>query len=221
MTSEKTKGKLIVFEGIDGTGKTTHMEAFVEYLRSKGFKVCNFREPGGTSVGEKIRPILLQDTPTPMTELLLFAASRMQILETVVRPMLADGWIVILDRYMDSTFAYQAFGRGLAGAVALVEKFWEEDQPDYSLYFNVDLDIAERRTQVRRSQDRDRLDKEGREFREKLDAGYRYRMINRVEAGQHVTHIDANRSMEDVFEQLTTWAEVHFIPANQHLKGTA
>lgn len=211
------EGKLIAFEGIDGTGKTSHIEPFVSHLVSKGFMVMKLREPGGTSVGEKIREILLRDAPVPMSELLLFAAARMHILETVIRPALKRGVVVVMDRFMDSTFAYQSFGRGLAGAVQMVEKFWEEDQPDYNVYFKVDVETAERRTRDRRGQAQDRLDLEGREFREKLYAGYEYRMTNRREAGNHVATIDATPPMEQVFQSLVNWADEHFVPVNQHL----
>ena len=106
---------LITFEGIDGSGKTTHFKRLHEYLLEKNIKVKTFREPGGTQLSEKIREILL-DTEVDindLSELLLFEASRADLIEKQIKPALAEGYWVVLDRFFDSTMAYQGYGRGI------------------------------------------------------------------------------------------------------------
>jgi dTMP kinase len=108
----------ITFEGTEGGGKTTQISLTAEYLRKRGYDLLLTREPGGTDIGDRIREILLEkgDVPSPMharTELLLFCASRAQIVAEVIRPHLESGGVVLCDRYIDSTFAYQGYGHGL------------------------------------------------------------------------------------------------------------
>ena len=110
------KGLFITFEGIDGCGKTTQAERLAAYLSSQGRQIVLTREPGGTGVSEKIRAILLDETNHRMawlTEMLLYMASRAQLTEEVIRPALEAGKVVISDRFMDATLAYQGYGRGL------------------------------------------------------------------------------------------------------------
>ncbi len=104
---------LITFEGIDGSGKTTLSQELYRFLKLKGFKVHIFREPGGTPAGEYIRSLLLEEELNERAELLLFEASRAELVSTKVMPALERGEIVILDRFTDSTLAYQGFGRGI------------------------------------------------------------------------------------------------------------
>ena len=107
-------GKFITFEGIEGCGKTTQIKLLNEYLQSKGFKTILTREPGGTTIGDKIRQILLDPANKkmhPLTELLLYGASRAQHVEELIRPALSEGKIVLCDRYSDSTTAYQGAAR--------------------------------------------------------------------------------------------------------------
>ncbi len=106
----------ITFEGPEGSGKTTQIELLSEYLEEKGYPVLATREPGGTSIGDQIRAILLAPRNTdmlPASEALLFSAARAQIVHQVIRPHLAQGGIVLCDRYADSTLAYQGYGQGL------------------------------------------------------------------------------------------------------------
>ncbi|OQX59304.1 MAG: dTMP kinase [Thermotoga sp. 4484_232] len=104
---------LITFEGIDGCGKTTQVNLLSEYLRKKGVEHLVTREPGGTKEGEKIREILMKEDLTPLAELFLFLASRAQHVERFIIPALEAGKIVLVDRFMDSSVAYQGFGRGI------------------------------------------------------------------------------------------------------------
>ncbi len=106
---------LITFEGIDGAGKSTQIKKLVSYLSSQKREVVTLREPGGTEVAEKIRAILLESKGeiSPIGELLLFSASRAELVQEVIMPAIAAGKIVILDRFFDSTTAYQGYGRGL------------------------------------------------------------------------------------------------------------
>lgn len=110
------KGKFITFEGPEGSGKSTQSKLLYRYLKDKGYSVVWLREPGGTEVSEKIRKILLDSSNhsiTPLAEMLLYMASRAQVVEEVIKPALLKGQIVISDRFLDSTFAYQGFGLGL------------------------------------------------------------------------------------------------------------
>jgi dTMP kinase len=110
------RGRLIAFEGTEGSGKTTLVRAVADALRREGFAVRETREPGGTRLGREIRRVVLHldtDVPAPLTELLLYLADRAQHVATVIRPALAAGEIVLTDRFSASTIAYQAYGRGL------------------------------------------------------------------------------------------------------------
>jgi dTMP kinase len=107
----------ITFEGIEGSGKSTQMEMLVKYLEQKGQKVKAVREPGGTALGERVRALLLtkeEETIEPWSELFLYEACRAELARKVIAPALKDGFIVVCDRFIDSTIAYQGYGRGLS-----------------------------------------------------------------------------------------------------------
>ncbi len=150
---------LITFEGIDGSGKTTHFKNLQEYLMEQGIKVKTFREPGGTQLSEKIRDILLDSDVdiNDMSELLLFEASRSDLIEKQIKPALAEGYWVVLDRFFDSTMAYQGYGRGIQTEYVnylnkLVAKGLE---PDITFYMRISLEESIRRiNKHNRSQDR-------------------------------------------------------------------
>ena len=167
------RGKFISLEGIDGCGKTTLKEQLEEYLSGK-YEVLIVREPGGTEISEKIRGMLLDirnDGMMASTEAFLYAAARSQLVEELIRPALAAGKMVIADRYMDSTIAYQGYGRGLD-----IEFLQELNllctaglKPDLTLL----LDIDPREGQRRRKKDiPDRLEKEGIDFQSRIRSGY-------------------------------------------------
>jgi dTMP kinase len=166
------RGIFVTFEGIEGSGKSTQAELFIRWLKEKGKKVISLREPGSTKLGEKVRDILLFSEPDQISdsaELLLFLAARAQIAEEKIKPALDSGSIVVLDRYSDSTLAYQ----GYAGVIA-VETIREMNafatagiSPDIT--FILDIDIEEG---LKRSGCKDRIENKGLEFHSKVKAGY-------------------------------------------------
>ena len=142
----------ITLEGPDGSGKTSHVKPLAEWLEGLGQRVHTAREPGGTAISEQIRTILhdLKNTEMhPHTETLLYQAARAQIVEQVLRPKLADGWIVLCDRYADSTLAYQGYGhrQPLDEVRALVHYATGGLQPDLTLLLDVDAETGLRRRQ--------------------------------------------------------------------------
>lgn len=167
----------ISFEGIDCSGKSTQAHLLVEVLRLAGREVLYIREPGNTSLSEAIRSLLLDkdnNDMTARTELLLFSASRAQLVETVVRPALARNAIVVCDRYTDSTVAYQAFGRGIplediekCNAVATGGLL-----PNLTLYIDIPLAEADKRADLAGKNGGDRIERAGMQFFERVVAGY-------------------------------------------------
>lgn len=142
----------ITLEGPDGSGKTSHVKPLAEWLEGQGQRVHAAREPGGTAISEQIRTVLhdLKNTEMhPHTETLLYQAARAQIVEQVLRPKLADGWIVLCDRYANSTLAYQGYGhrQSLEDVRALVHYATGGLQPDLTLLLDVDAETGLRRRQ--------------------------------------------------------------------------
>ena len=167
---------LITFEGPDGSGKTTQARRIAEWLASLGHEVLVIREPGGTEIGDRVRAILMDRANThldPRAEMLLFCASRAQMMAEKVRPHLARDGIVICDRFADSTLAYQGYGRGLdLGILRILLDFATFGiKPDLTLC----LDVDPRTGLERRASDRggmNRLDAEPLAFHERVRAGY-------------------------------------------------
>jgi dTMP kinase len=167
------KGLLITFEGIDGSGKSTQAVLLQHHLERLGIHVCLYREPGGTAIGEKIRSILLDNGHSdmhPLTELFLYLAARAQITSQRIVPYLNDGFIVLMDRYIDSTIAYQGYARGLG-----VEKLRELNMlatggllPDATFVIDCDPLVAHSRYTSRP----DRLEAEGIEFMSLVREGF-------------------------------------------------
>ena len=140
-------GIFITFEGLDGAGKTTQVSLLHSYLSSLGKSVFLTREPGGTGVGERIRDMLKGSFMEPITELLLFYASRAEHAKKIVKPMLARGDIVICDRFVDSSIAYQVFGRGVDEKIIenLNEMTIGELKPDLTILLKIPSHAAQRR----------------------------------------------------------------------------
>jgi dTMP kinase len=168
----------ITFEGPDGCGKSTQVPLLVEYLTGQGYTVCQTREPGGTPIGEQIRAVVHDPDNVAMadrTEILLYAASRAQLVEQVIRPALAAGQIVIADRYADSTLAYQGYGRGLDLVMVrqLVEIATGGLRPDLTIYLDIDPETGLRRRQRDGDAEWNRLDAATLDFHRRVREGYR------------------------------------------------
>lgn len=149
-------GRFITLEGIDGSGKSSHIPAITDLLKSLGIQVLNTREPGGTPIGEELRKLLLNQPMDPYTELMLMFAARHEHLTKVIRPALARGEWVISDRFSDSSYAFQSGGRGMPEATIadLDSLVTGRFAPDLTLLFDVKTDVANDRMGSRESLDR-------------------------------------------------------------------
>ena len=168
-------GKLITFEGTEGTGKTTQIQLLQEYLHSRNVNSLVTREPGGTKVGEQVRDVLLEQTTVPLdasTELLLMFAARAQHLAEIIYPALQDGIWVICDRFSDASYAYQGGGRGISGSeIKKIESVVHQDfQPDLTILLTCALETAMRR--VNRRGTKDRFESESQEFFQRVHTAY-------------------------------------------------
>lgn len=146
------KGKFITVEGSDGSGKTSFINFATEYLKEEGYKVITTREPGGTEFSEKVRELLFDSSNDidAKTESLLFCASRRDHIVKKILPHVNDGYIVICDRFVDSSIAYQSYGRGLSKQDILDINAYATDnlEPDLTLYFCVDVEVGLARTKT-------------------------------------------------------------------------
>lgn len=188
------RGLFITLEGPEGAGKTTNRAYLAEQLQAQGFRVTLTREPGGTALAEQIREILLTPHDEPMsvdTELLLMFAARAQHLAQVILPALAEGKIVICDRFTDATYAYQGGGRGLdCSRIALLEQFVQGDlRPDLTLLFDLPVEAGMARAVARGKLDR--FEQEQHDFFEAVRQAYlqrakedpeRFRLVNAEQA---------------------------------------
>lgn len=164
----------ITFEGIDGCGKSTQIQLLKKYFDSKSVDCTLFREPGGTDISEQIRTLLLHggDEMDPVTELLLFSAARSQLISEKVLPLLEAGKVVILDRFYDSTTAYQGYGRESAplGEIKQLNKIASHHLvPDVSFYLKITPERAAKRTE---GNEKDRMERSGSHFFEKVAKGF-------------------------------------------------
>lgn len=158
------RGWFITFEGIDGAGKSSHIEAVAEVLRRAGRTVTVTREPGGTKLAEALRALLLHEAMDALTESLVVFAGRRDHLRTVIAPALARGEVVLCDRFTDATFAYQGAGRGFdRGVLAQLERITQSGlqegvdtllQPDLTLWFDLPAEVAAERLEGARAPDR-------------------------------------------------------------------
>lgn len=165
-------GRFITFEGIDGAGKSSHIDATAAWLRERGLSVTVTREPGGTPLAESLRELVLQRPMDALTESLLVFAARRDHLVTVIEPALAAGGVVLCDRFTDATFAYQGAGRGFDLAVLSRLEDWVQQgrQPDLTCWFDVAPAEAARRRAAARAPDR--FESEDLAFFERVRAGY-------------------------------------------------
>ena len=181
-------GRFVTFEGIDGAGKSSHVEPLAETLRGRGHNVVCTREPGGTALAERLRELVLHEPMGGEAETLLVFAARRDHIERVIEPALARGDTVLCDRFTDATFAYQGFGRGQRLDVLGTLEAWVQGglQPDLTLWFDIDPRIAARRRAEARAADRfEALDLA---FFERVRAGY---LARQEQAPQRIVRIDA------------------------------
>ena len=192
------KGLFISIEGPDGSGKSTQIENIKRYFHDKGREIVFTREPGGTAIGERIRSIILDNNCREMdfmTEAMLYAASRAQHVAQVIRPALEEGKTVICDRFVDSSIAYQGYGRGLGESVKIINKFAIGDCiPDVTFLLKLSPDIGKTRIETNRG-DKDRLEHEKLSFHMEVYRGY---LALEAENPDRIVGIDATRSIEEI-----------------------
>lgn len=207
------RGKFISFEGSEGCGKSTQIRRFVDWLRGTGREVLVTREPGGTGVGEKIRHLLQHDPEgaalTAESELLLFAASRAQLVREVIRPALDRGVWVVADRFLDSTTVYQGVGRGLdREAVRHINAFAVGSAlPELTFLLDLDAAIGHARAVAASGDQHDRMESEPLAFFESVRRGYL--ALAAAEPGR-IAVIDASASIDEVFAALVRTFEARF-----------
>ena len=195
------KGLFIVMEGPDGSGKTTQINLLKEYLEEAGYECLITREPGGTVIGEEIRQLILNPEHkemSPVTEMLLYAASRAQLVHEVIGPALEEGKIVISDRFVDSSIVYQGIARKLGiSTVSAV------NAPGIGIYrpdgiFFIDLSEAEGLRRKKDQKNLDRMEQEGIDFHHMVSEGYRKVLSGRPE----VMKIDGGRSIDTIQKKI-------------------
>ena len=195
-----SKGFLVSLEGPEGAGKTSVLEALIPILEDRGIEVLSTREPGGVLIGEKIREVILDPSHTemdPKTELLLYIASRRQHLVEKVLPALAAGKLVIMDRFIDSSVAYQGFGRGLdIEAIDWLNEFATDGlKPDLTLYFDIEVEEGLARIAANSDREVNRLDMEGLDLHQKVRQGYLSLLEKEAD---RIVKIDASLPLDQV-----------------------
>ena len=193
------KGLFITFEGADGCGKTTQLNLLAEYLKNSGREVVLTREPGGKGLGEKVREILLNydGEVSDRCESFLFLADRAQNIDVIVSPAVNDGKIVRCDRHIDSTVAYQGFGRGLdIERIKMLNNIATNGRkPDLTIVFDIDVENSMKRV----GNQKDRMESAGIEFHNRVRNGY---LQIAKEEPERIKVVDASQSVEDVFEDV-------------------
>lgn len=195
----------ISFEGIDGAGKTTLLSTLEAWLKKERIAHVVTREPGGTRLGEKVRELLLDPSHAGMSdraELLLYSASRAQLVQEVIRPALSEGRWVLADRFIDATLAYQGYGRGLDLKMLRAVQEWATDGlwPHRTVLVDCDLDIAAGRQRLR-PKAKDRIEREHRAFHRSVRQGY---LELAEKERDRVTIIDGSRPLDEVLQDFET-----------------
>ena len=192
-------GKFITLEGLDGAGKTTHIEFIKNYLSDLNINYVMTREPGGTALGEKLRDILLHDEMNPQTETMLMFAARNEHIDKVIRPNLIKGAVVISDRFTDATYAYQAGGKGVKDEkIDILKKWVQEDlRPDLTFLFDLPVEVSiERLNQTRKL---DKFEREDKSFHKKIREKY----LTLVEASpERFCVLNSEASIEKIQNQI-------------------
>jgi dTMP kinase len=204
----------VTFEGPEGGGKTTQIRLLADWLHQRGCDVLATREPGGTRIGDAIRSVLLDPQNVemrPEAEILLFSAARAQHVGEVIRPQLARGGVVLCDRFADSTFAYQGYGRGLdLDSLRQITAFATGDlMPDLTIC--LDLPVAEglKRKQGGELIEWNRMEREEREFHERVRAGY---LAMAHEAAERWLVVDAAQPVEQIQAAIRARVQQHLPP---------
>lgn len=201
------KGKFITFEGIDGAGKSSHVEWLAQLLRERGLTVHITREPGGTELGEKLRALLLSESMHLETETLLMFAARREHLAKVIEPALSKGEWVVCDRFSDATWAYQGGGRGLEKAKFQALEHWVHAhlQPDLTLLFDLPLEVARERI-VLAQRVLDKFEQERVDFHERVRQAY----LDRAHANpQRIRVVNADDTLDRIRKQLEVIISSH------------
>ena len=198
---EKPAGRMISFEGPEGSGKSTQISLLANQLQKHGKDVVTTREPGGTEIGEQIRNIIVHnskgDEMCAETELLLFTAARAQVVREVIAPALTEGKYVLSDRYLDSSTVYQGIARNLAsGPVAEINRFAVGNvMPDITVIVDVPPEVSMARLKQRVTDLPDRMERENIDFYHKVREGY---LLLAKEMLDRVILVDGNKSIEEV-----------------------
>ncbi len=200
-------GCFITMEGPDGSGKSTQIQLLRDYLSEKGYDIIVCREPGGTKISEAIRQVILNKEFTEMgnmTEMLLYAAARAQLMEEVIRPALNEDKIVICDRFVESSAVYQGIARGMG-----IDLVYEVNQyaigdtlPDLTIMIDIDAETGISRK--KKQAELDRMEREAIDFHEKVVSGYREIADKYPE---RILRIDGNRSIDNIHAQITAAAD--------------
>jgi dTMP kinase len=197
------KGMFITVEGPEGAGKTTIIQMLADHFNKEGYPVLHTREPGGIDIAEQIRSVILAKENTAMdarTEALLYAAARRQHLVEKVRPALEDGALILCDRFIDSSLAYQGYARGLGvDEVLAINEFAIEDMmPKLTLYFDIEPEVGLQRINQHDGREVNRLDLETIEFHRKVREGY-HLLIERFP--NRIYKIDAGQPLSLVYNE--------------------
>ena len=192
-------GKFITLEGVDGAGKTTHIEFIKNYLSELNINYVMTREPGGTALGEKLRDILLHDEMNPQTETMLMFAARNEHIDKVIRPNLIKGVVVISDRFTDATYAYQAGGKGVKDEkIDILKKWVQEDlRPDLTFLFDLSVEVSIER--LNKTRNLDKFEREDKSFHKKIREKY----LTLVEAApERFCVLNSEASIEKIQNQI-------------------
>ena len=192
-------GKFITLEGVDGAGKTTHIEFIKKYLSDLGINFIMTREPGGTMLGEQLREILLHDDMTAETETLLMFAARSEHIEKVIRPNLKKGKVVISDRFTDATYAYQAGGKGVKEKKIDILKEWVQGnlQPNFTFLFDVSVEVSIER--LNKTRELDKFEREEKSFHENIRQKY---LLLAKASPERFCILNSEESIEEIQNQI-------------------
>ena len=195
-----TRGYFITFEGGDGSGKSTQISLLRDWLLQAGYDVILTREPGGTQISEKIRELILDpdnQEMADMTEALLYAAARAQLVSQMIKPALAEGKVVICDRFVDSSIAYQAYGRGLGDAVGVINTYAVDGcMPDLTILLRLDPEKGSRRIADR---EHDRIEQAPDAFHRKVYEGY---LALEKAYPERIFGIDASGTIDEIADEI-------------------